>query len=266
MNIFNLKKEMKNIIYSDSSLSKNSIRDRNSALNKIFENFNNLDDVSVITKDKILDNLNSIKFKTKLSAGVNAIRFLKGQNLDVDFPSEDELKEIIKNKKKNNRKPTVEKNLIDIERKVNRVRKKNYRLAYKLMLESGLRVHEVSALKKEDFSFDKNLITINLREAKGNKLCSIEIENKYLSKNISEFVETKSEDERVFPHMRYLQEQATKMGIKCHDLRRGFAKRTYKEELENDSPRSEALDKTRIKLRHTRSDTTKIYLNSKIKV
>ncbi|MGU9252219.1 MobM family relaxase TcpM, partial [Clostridium perfringens] len=67
MNIYNLKKEMKNIIYSDSSLSKNSIRDRNSALNKIFENFNNLDDVSVITKDKILDNLNSIKFKTKLS-------------------------------------------------------------------------------------------------------------------------------------------------------------------------------------------------------
>ena len=58
MNIYNLKKEMKNIIYSDSSLSKNSIRDRNSALNKIFENFNNLDDVSVITKDKILDNLN----------------------------------------------------------------------------------------------------------------------------------------------------------------------------------------------------------------
>ncbi|MDM0999022.1 MobM family relaxase TcpM, partial [Clostridium perfringens] len=151
-------------------------------------------------------------------------------------------------------------------RKVNRVRKKNYRLAYKLMLESGLRVHEVAALKKDDFSFDKNLITINLREAKGNKLCSIELENKYLSKNISEFIETKSEDERVFPHMRYLQEQATKIGIKCHDLRRGFAKRTYKEELENDSPRSEALDKTRIKLRHTRSDTTKIYLNSKIKV
>lgn len=266
MNIYNLKKEMKNIIYSDSSLSKNSIRDRNSALNKIFENFNNLDDVSVITKDKILDNLNSIKFKTKLSAGVNAIRFLKEYNLDVDFPSEDELKEIIKNKKKNNRKPTAEKNLIDIERKVNRVRKKNYRLAYKLMLESGLRVHEVAALKKDDFSFDKNLITINLREAKGNKLCSIELENKYLSKNISEFIETKNEDEKVFPHMRYLQEQATKMGIKCHDLRRGFAKRTYKEELENDSPRSEALDKTRIKLRHTRSDTTKIYLNSKIKV
>ncbi|EDT14182.1 site-specific integrase [Clostridium perfringens] len=242
MNIYNLKKEMKNIIYSDSSLSKNSIRDRNSAINKIFENFNNLDDVSVITKDKILDNLNSTKFKTKLSAGVNAIRFLKEHNLDFDFPSENELKEIIKNKKK------------------------NYRLAYKLMLESGLRVHEVVALKKDDFSFDKNLITINLREAKGNKLCSIELENKYLSKNISEFIETKSEDERVFPHMRYLQEQATKMGIKCHDLRRGFAKRTYKEELENDSPRSEALDKTRIKLRHTISDTTKIYLNSKIKV
>ena len=118
------------------------------------------------------------------------------------------------------------------------------------------------SIRNIDFSFDKNLITINLREAKGNKLCSIELENKYLSKNISEFIETKSEDEKVFPHMRYLQEQATKMGIKCHDLRRGFAKR----ELKNDSPRSEALDKTRIRLRHTRSDTTKIYLNSKIKV
>ena len=62
------------------------------------------------------------------------------------------------------------------------------------MLESGLRVHEVAALKKDDFSFDKNLITINLREAKGNKLCSIELENKYLSKNISEFIQTKNED------------------------------------------------------------------------
>ncbi|MHC9416892.1 site-specific integrase, partial [Clostridium perfringens] len=51
MNIYTLKKEMKNIIYSDSSLSKNSIRVRNSALNKIFENFNLLDDTSVITKD-----------------------------------------------------------------------------------------------------------------------------------------------------------------------------------------------------------------------
>ena len=89
---------------------------------------------------------------------------------------------------------------------------------------------------------------------------------KYLSKNISEFIQTKNEDERVFPHMRFLQQQATKMGIQCHDLRRGFAKRTYKEELKNDIPKSEALDKTRIKLRHTRSDTTEIYLRSKINV
>ncbi|NGU17077.1 site-specific integrase, partial [Clostridium perfringens] len=48
--------------------------------------------------------------------------------------------------------------------------------------------------------------------------------------------------------------------------RRGFAKRTYKEELKNDIPKSEALDKTRVKLRHTRSDTTEIYLRSKINV
>ena len=69
MNIYNLKKEKKNIIYSDSSLSKNSIRDRNSALNKIFENFNNLDDVSVITKDKILDNFDGkISFNGKVKS------------------------------------------------------------------------------------------------------------------------------------------------------------------------------------------------------
>ncbi|MHC9378555.1 site-specific integrase, partial [Clostridium perfringens] len=52
----------------------------------------------------------------------------------------------------------------------------------------------------------------------------------------------------------------------CHDLRRGFGKRTYKEELKNYVSKSEALDKTRINLRHTRSDTTEIYLRCKNKV
>lgn len=266
MNLYDFKNKCDLILESEKALSKNTIRNRKSRFkilidDLVFKQNLNIEDI----KSKDIENtLKKIKLKSDLSACVNAIRYLKDNNINFDFPSEEKLKEIIKNKKKNNRKPTEERAFKDIENKVNRVRKKDYRLAYKLMLETGLRVHEVSALEKEDFEIEKNKIKINLREAKGNKLCSLNLENKYLAKNISELISEK-ENKKVFPSDINLKIQAKKTGIQCHDLRRCYAKKTFKD-LKKENEYDEALELTKEKLRHSKSETTKIYLRSKIKV
>lgn len=264
MNLYEFKNKCDFILDGEKTLSKNTIRDRKSNLKILFEKLSLNRIVDDIKTDEIENALKGFKYKTHLSSCVNAIRYLKDNNIDFNFPSEEKLKEIIKNKKKNNRKPTEEKVFKDIENKVNRVRKKDYRLAYKLMLETGLRVHEVSALEKEDFEIEKNKIKINLREAKGNKLCSLNLENKYLAKNISELILEKA-NKKVFPCVRELQSKAKKMKIECHDLRRCYAKKTFKE-LKKGNEYDDALELTKEKLRHSKSDTTKIYLRSKIKL
>lgn len=267
MNLYEFKNQCDFILDGEKSLSKNTIRNRKSRFkilidDLVFKQNLNIEDI----KSADIENaLKKIKLKSDLSACVNAIRYLKESNINFNFPSEEKLKEIIKNKKKNNRKPTEERTFKDIENKVNRVRKKDYRLAYKLMLETGLRVHEVSALEKEDFEIEKNKIKINLREAKGKKLCSLDLENKYLAKNISELISENESNKKVFPSDINLKIQAKKTGIQCHDLRRCYAKKTFKE-LKKENEYDEALEMTKEKLRHSKSDTTKIYLRSKIKI
>ncbi|WWU66812.1 tyrosine-type recombinase/integrase (plasmid) [Clostridium baratii] len=265
MNLYEFKNKCDEILNKEKSLSKNTIRDRKSNLKILLEKLSLNRMVDDIKTDEVEKALKSFKYKTHLSSCVNAIRYLKENNVDFNFPSEERLKEIIKNKKKNNRKPTEEKAFKDIENKVNRVRKKDYRLAYKLMLETGLRVHELSALEKQDFEIEKNKIKINLREAKGNKLCSLNLENKYLAQNINELISDKENNKKVFPCVRDLQSKAKKMKIECHDLRRCYAKKTFKE-LKKENEYDEALEMTKEKLRHSKSDTTKIYLRSKIKI
>lgn len=265
MNLNEFKIYCNNILEKEKSLSKNTIRDRKSNLNILFKKLNFNGDVLNLKSDDIEKALKEFKLKTHLSSCVNAIRYLKKNNVDFNFPPEEKLKEIIKNKKKNNRKPKKEKLISDIENRVNRVRKKDYRIAYKLMLETGLRVHEVSALEKEDFEIEKNKIKINLREAKGNKLCLVELENKYLAKNINELILEKENIKKVFPCVRELQEQSKKINVECHDLRRCYAKNFFYE-VRKEYDYEKALEMTKEKLRHSKIDTTKIYLNSKVKI
>lgn len=263
MNLNNFLFYCNEILEKEKSLSKNTIRDRKSNFKLLFLKLNEKKNLNEIKKEDIENELKNIKLKTHLSSCINAIRYLKKNDVDFEFPSEEKLREIIKNKKKNIRKPVKEKYLKDIENKVNRVRKKDYRLAYKLMLESGLRVHEVSALEKEDFEIEKNKIKINLREAKGNKLCLVELENKYLAKNINELILQKENEKKIFPSDINLKKQAVKTGIQCHDLRRCYAKNVFYE-LRKKYNYDEALEMTKEKLRHSKTDTTKIYLRSKI--
>lgn len=267
MSLYNFKNKCDEILDKDKSLSKNSVRNRKSRFNILMNDLviNDKLEIKNIKSEDIEKALKKIRLKSDLSACVNAIRYLKRNNVDLDFPSEENLKDIIKDKKKNNRKPTKERNLKDIENKVNRVRKKDYRVAYKLMLETGLRVHEVAALQKEDFKIEKNKIQIDLREAKGSKLSSIELENKYLAKNINELILEKENVKKIFPTDINLKIQAKKTGIQCHDLRRCYAKKTFKE-LKKENNYYDALDKTKEKLRHSKKDTTKIYLRSNIKL
>ena len=252
------------VIENNKKLSQNSIRNRKSRFNILIDDLCKEKDLNSISKDDMERALRKIKYKSDLSACVNAIRFLKKNNIKFVFPDDDILDEIIKNKKKNRRKSTKERVLKDIDKKINRVRDEEYRIAYKLMRESGLRVHEVAALQKSDFKFDGDSINISLRKAKRNKLISLSIESKYLREKLRCLID-KSDQENIFPSERLLQSKARKIGIQCHDLRRGFARENF-EKLKKERGYSEALEATRERLRHGKVGTTKIYINSKIRV
>lgn len=258
------KKNCNKVLEGNKRLSQNSIRNRKSRFNILIDDLCKDKDLNSISKDDIEKGLRKIKYKSDLSACVNAIRFLKKNNIKFDFPNDDILDEIIKNKKKNRRKPTKERLLKDIDNKINRVRNEEYRIAYKLMRECGLRVHEVAALQKDDLKIDNDVINISLRKAKRNKLTSLSIENKYLREKLSGLI-SKSEKENLFPSEKLLQSKAKEIGIQCHDLRRGFARENF-EKLKKERGYSEALEDTKEKLRHGKVGTTKIYINSKIKV
>lgn len=260
MNRLEVKSNFKKILDQENRLSKNSIRNRKSTLNKVLNNM--IRDEKEFTEKNIIAELEKIKYKTDLSACVNAIRYLKKSGVQFEFPTEEKLREIISSKSKNKRLPKKEKNISSIENKVNRVRDKQSRVAFKFMLKTGLRVHEAAALKKEDFSIEKNKIICNMRVAKNSKVSKLEFEDKYLSENLKDLLNC--DRENVFPSERFLQRKAKDIGIECHDLRRIHAKKLYKTERK-EKGYSEALDAVRESLRHSNKKTTKIYLNSKLK-
>ena len=98
----------------------------------------------------ILNNLKSIKNKTELSQVINSIRLIQDNNKNINIIPEDDLKSIIKNKSENRHKSYEPYELKDRLRRINRIRDEKLRLAYRLMIVSGLRVFEVEALIKED--------------------------------------------------------------------------------------------------------------------
>ena len=262
--ILEFKNLCNNLLENNKSLSENSIRNRKSRFNILINDLCKEKSFNSISSLDIERALKKIKYKSDLSACINAIRFLKKNNINFDFPSDDILNKIIANKKKTKRKSKNERSLKDIDNKINKIRNEEFRIAYKLMRESGLRVHEVSALQKNDFEFYDDTINISLRKAKGNKLTSLTIQNKYLSKKLKSLISINKKD-NLFPSTRLLQNKATEIGIQCHDLRRGFAKEIF-EKQKKEKGYHEALEFTKEKLRHGKIGTTKIYVYSKIKV
>lgn len=253
----------------EGELKKKNLRDNTIRCYKsAFYNF--IKDINYNDENIVLNKLTEVKNKTELSQIINSIRTLKDGNFSFEFLEEKALKDIIKNKSNNRHKSYEPYELKDALRKINALRNDKYKLAYRLMLVSGLRVFEISNLTKDNIKFTDDKIIISVVDGKGGKDATVKcLEDKYLSEKLKKFLDSKKSNEKVFYSKRILQEKAKELKFECHDLRRAYAK-LVKNNLDDNLIENDVLErqkiieeKVKVALRHSKFETSKRYLYSR---
>lgn len=219
----------------------------------------NIIDCRELDIDKVMNKLEAIEHKNKFSKSKNAfLKFCEFQNIGL---SEDTIEKIermndTKKKKRRNQKTVA---LEEINKKINVIRDKKLKLSYKVMLETGLRVSELSQIAKENCIVADDFIKLVFTGKGGKKENVIIPKSKnYVYGNVLELIHLSQEGKKIFYSISHLQAEANKRGFQCHDLRRAFAKLEYKEHKN--------INKVSKSLRHKNKANTKIYLNSKVDI
>jgi len=208
----------------------------------------------------VLDILSKIKYKVYFSQSKNALLYyLKCFDMRLTNEQLNLIKEIEKTRVKKYRK------LKDTEyKKVNatiqRLKNKKLKLSFLTIMETGLRVSELSQIKASDCIIGNEKIKFSFI-GKGGKAESAIIEkvvSPNLYKNLEYIIKHSSDDDKLFLSANYLQLKAKKYGFTCHTLRRIYAKKEYK--------RTRSKKQVKEKLRHDSMKTTNRYLNSRVKM
>lgn len=146
-------------------------------------------------------------------------------------------------------------------KKINRLNNIKLKLAYRLQYKSGLRIKEISNLKKKDFYFADGEMTLNVRNGKGGKQRMVTVEtDPYLYEKLQNHISGMEDDERVFYSGSYLEKKAVEHSMETHDLRRVNARQRFRRRrLEGDGKR-EARRYVAKEFGHEKPATTNLYL------
>ncbi len=221
--------------------------------------FNN---VKEIDKEVLNSKIASVSKKNNFSAVKNGLQALQEIEPNLDLPDENFFKS--QSARKRNRTKKVKEPLIldSTKRKINSLKDNKYKLPYRIMLKTGLRVSEVSGIKKDDIEINNKKIKINVEKAKGGKQRTITFSDKYLAKKLTEYIGDKKQG-NIFPAASTLKNKANELGIQCHDLRR-IAAIQHKKQLKANGESEESANKSTKKLLgHEKFETTEIYLKNK---
>jgi len=185
-------------------------------------------DMKQLDINKVIIKLNAIKYKNQYSKYKNA--FLKlCDYLNIKLSSENEAElNTMNHKKINKRRKLNPIEFEDIKNSIKTIRDKKLKLAFELMLASGLRVSELAQIKKEDCVIGSKDIKL-LFIGKGGKSETVLLTNRQIITDLKKLLQEVDSEKRLFYHPNYLQSQALKRGFQCHDLRRAFAFSSYKE-------------------------------------
>lgn len=218
-----------------------------------------------IRREDIEQYLAKIRTKTKFSMYKNALKELKSIHKDLDIPEDEYFKKeslLRMNRRKKAPDPIEESK---IKRKINALKDKKLKLAYRVALANGLRISEVANLKKEDVKFEDGKLNISVKGGKGNKDRNVlGLQDEYLERELKEHILNLKDGEKLFYSAKHMKNKAGELEFECHDLRRIFAQNLYQEEKKNVHHPGEAKQKVKEKLGHSRLKTTKIYLSRKI--
>lgn len=167
----------------------------------------------------------------------------------------------LKKPKKRKYRKLKTKKLEDIKNKIHVIPDKKLTLCYKMMLATGLRVGELAGIEKRGIQALESggFSLIFVPKGGGTNTITIPPQEKYICKALAGILQPQNSADKAFYSVGYLQENAKQRGFACHDLRRAFAKTTYRDS-------GGKLAYTAEKMRHTSPRTTKIYLESKVEI
>lgn len=210
---------------------------------------------------KILYNLSKIRYKSYFSQYKNALfHFLTFQNITLSNEQLETIKSLEKCTHKKYRKQK-EKSFYEIDKEIRNIKNNKMRLSYQVLMYTGLRVSELSQITTHDTYITSDTIQFSFT-GKGGKRESVilsKIDHDKLFHELCDHIKTTKDDKKIFYSANYLQANAKKnFKFSCHDLRRIYAKQLFAQ--------TQNKQEVKEKLRHQSIKTTKIYLNSKIKM
>ena len=224
------------------------------------------DSVNQIKPEEIERRMSGLKTRNDFSAAKRGLLELQDCFPDLELPGSDFFTEA-SGSKRNYRKRSFEPLQLDsVKRKINAIQDRRLKLAYRLMLASGVRVSEAAELAFWDISFSENGIEVHVRNGKGGKSRVIGgIRDKYLERELPEFMaDAKGSEDKLFYSASHMEHEATALGFECHDLRRAFAKAYITRQKQEASDICTAKGNLMIAMGHDNWRTTKRYLARKI--
>ena len=214
-------------------------------------------DLKNIDIDLVVSKLKQMKYKNQYSKYKNAfIKFCDYLNIKLDSSILEELA-IMKNEKKKRYRKLKEVELKNIKNHIRVIRDEKLKLSFQIMLLIGLRVSELTQIQAKDCLINSNSIELSFIGKGGNKE-SVLITDTKIFEAFKKLLSETRKGEKIFYSTNYLQSKAKKMKFQCHDLRRAFAKLSYK--------KHKNLNQVMKEMRHSKKHNTKIYLNSKVKI
>lgn len=246
--------------YLKKFLRQNTVRTYTNRLESLLKDQSVLNFDEQLDIDKMIQHLSEIKYKNEFSQSKNAFfRFLEFKHITLNQQQLSQIKQLEKNtQKKYRKKKSV--NYKTVDKTIKHIKNQKLKLSYQTLLTTGLRVFELSQVRRDDCIITNDFIRFYFT-GKGGEQESVVIlksENRLLYENLIELISNTDFSKKVFYSANYLQKKAKEYNFQCHDLRRIFSKLEHK--------KTKSIKEVQEKMRHTNEKTTKIYLNSNIQM
>lgn len=218
--------------------------------------------IEEVTPEDIERQLKSIKTRNDVIAAKQGLLALKEIYPELQLP--ESLSEISKRKRNFKKRKFESTSLQSIQGRINNAKTVEYRLAYELMLETGLRVSEVVQITSDNVqTLEDGSVEIKIARMKGGE-SGIKILEPGRTANML-VQAAAAEKGLLLPSAHNLQIEAARLGIECHDLRRAYARVKHKE-LRSNIGSYQANEEVRKLMGHKDIKTTKKYLRREISI
>lgn len=154
-------------------------------------------------------------------------------------------------------------------RKIREIEQEDVRMALKLQLMSGVRIREITNVRKKDINLEERKLYIARDKGGGGKIAYI-IKNRWFDEEITKFLENYEDDDKPFDSYWKITHRCWKKGIETHDNRRiyirhmfvQFTEENIKNGMKKARAKREALNKVSKIVGHSTPEMTKRYLGS----